>query len=347
MSQDFDHNVNWHDLEDTSSEDEGESGSGNESGDSNDHKHEEKKKTDEQHQEIRQRGKYNQGKYRDNYKRKEGKFEDYNRESNYEKFYRNDPDFFVRVIKLEEPPHEIGIKFRTEDKDGFMDLSRKEVESKLQKFGVEEIEWTFKTNNTLKISIFVRSDSQTAVQVYSNLYDRAAKLFPGYIVNVYYERDRAILEKHADEAAEEYYKEQNEKKGKFDKQKYNKDYHHDKKYEDEHYDASSALAGFHTGSGPHKYFNKRKEDVIPISENKQQSHDHEETNASVPITTPEVANKVEEEEKVIKTEAKDEPKDSKETESKPIELKETSQKVTEEILSKVKSKKKCLLFLTC
>jgi len=52
-------------------------------------------------------------KYGDYKNRKQNRnYQDRNPNSNLELYYKNDPDFFMRVIKLEAPPHELRIRLK-------------------------------------------------------------------------------------------------------------------------------------------------------------------------------------------------------------------------------------------
>ena len=169
MATDFKDNFDWHNLEDTDSEDDGDSGSGDDSHDSGKEKHEENKKEEEYFEEIQNKGKYSHGKQGGMYKSKSHQYNKHNEQSNFELYYKNDPDFFVKVIKLEEPPHELGIKFR-KTKPNIPDLTKAEVTTKLKKFGVEEIELAYNSQKALKISAFIRSDSESAAKIYMQIY---------------------------------------------------------------------------------------------------------------------------------------------------------------------------------
>lgn len=104
-------------------------------------------------------------------------------------------------------------------------------------------------------------ESEEVAKIYSDLYDSAFREFNGFLVNVYYERDIEILEKHADEAAEEFYKQQSEEKSKYQNRGHQKDFGHKKHFRDDVSTKSDTsknqLAGFHTG-GPIRYYNKKK-----------------------------------------------------------------------------------------
>ena len=280
MSKDPKGEVNWDDLDDTSSEDDGdESGSGSESNEEEHHPHEESKKHEHHHggkhghhyEEKQGNWKHSHNKYGDDRRGKQNRnYNNRNPEGNFEKYYRNDPDFFVKVIKLESPPHELWIKLRKRDYNT-PDLSKNDIFERLKPFGVEDLEYIALAEDVQKVTAFINSDSEKAAKVYAALYDNAYKEFNGFSVNIYYERDIEVLEKHADIAADEYYKQQKENETKSYGKKYNKGYeqrpyeHHKefKKHSEEttsvkNEGAQKSLAGFNTGGGPLKYFNKKK-----------------------------------------------------------------------------------------
>lgn len=135
MSAQPDTNFNWDDDDIDSEEDSSESGSDSEENEKNE---EEDKKIETQYEHAKQR----HGKYGDQRgPRNQGKgFSEGNPNSNYAMYYRNDPDFFVKVIRKVDPPHEIRIKMaRGTDKYG-PELSKSELSEVLQKFSIESPE---------------------------------------------------------------------------------------------------------------------------------------------------------------------------------------------------------------
>ena len=100
--------LDWHAVDDTDSDDD--SDSSTESEDSHGNHEEEEKKVDEQLK-AHYQPKESQGGYKHNrdggYKPRNNNFNEGNPNSNYNLYYRNDPDFFVKVIKQVEPPHEL------------------------------------------------------------------------------------------------------------------------------------------------------------------------------------------------------------------------------------------------
>lgn len=238
--------VDWDALEDTSSEDEkDEFGSDSGSNDSEGHNHEEHKRHDHRpkdsqnhhgrsHYDRPRDGKYDRprdgrygghkdgkyGGYRDGRdgkygRHKEGKFnKGYNQgdpNGNYELYYKNDPDFFVKVIKQEQPPHEIRVKAKRMERNA-IDYSFGEIKKIMAKYGAEECDVEVVSSTLYVITIIIGSDSETAAEVYAKLYDNVRKEFPGYSVSCFYQKETETLEKYADEAAAEYYKQEEQKK---------------------------------------------------------------------------------------------------------------------------------------
>lgn len=230
MSQDIKADVNWDDLDDTSSE-EAENDSGSESNGSDHNEKEIKSKPrHDYHQDKRDHWEHSEHKYGDHKRSKQNRnYNDRNPNSNLELYYRNDPDFFVKVIKQEAPPHELRIRLKKKDFNS-PDLSKKDVSERLKTFGIEKFEYTVLSDIILKITIFLNDDSEKVAKIYSALYDNAFKEFKEFRANVYYERDTQVLEQYADIEAEEYYKNQSEQNYEYQDKGYHKKNHDHKNH---------------------------------------------------------------------------------------------------------------------
>jgi hypothetical protein len=151
--------IDWHVDDDTESE-----GSDDSSSDS------EGNKSDNKHEENKHERQYNQNSYHnqsDNYGggrggANKGKNTFYNKgdpNSNYEQFYRNDPDFFVRVINKESPPHELSVKIAKE-RNSTKNYSQDEFLEILSAFGVEDAEISFTNQGGLRANIVINSSEE-------------------------------------------------------------------------------------------------------------------------------------------------------------------------------------------
>lgn len=152
--------IDWHVDDDTESEGSDDSSTESE-GNKSDNKHEENKhQNNYHHQNEYHKHSDNYGGGRDRGNKGKGTF--YNRgdpNSNYEQFYKNDPDFFVKVIKKESPPHELSVKI-TKDRDSSKNYSQAEFLEILSAFGVQEAEISFTNQGGLRANIVIDSSDE-------------------------------------------------------------------------------------------------------------------------------------------------------------------------------------------
>jgi hypothetical protein len=203
--------VDWHAL------DESDSDSSDSSSESEDNKsdHNEEQKVQKEFEQIKQQKQYSQN-YGDrkggyaNRKQQSGFYGQATPGSNYDQFYKNDPDFFVKVMRKEEPPHELSIKINKKFPDA-EDLSQDDFKHILSDFGVEDASISFTNNGGLRASVNI-GDTEECVKIYSDLFDKLFSKVRGYRSNVYYQRDIQVLEAYADEEAENFYKNQSQQK---------------------------------------------------------------------------------------------------------------------------------------
>lgn len=120
--------VNWDDLEDTDSDDSEDTESDKASNDSKDNPEEEEK-----HIRYGQKGRQPYGDNR-GYKSGHGGFNQADPKGNYYQYYRNDPNFFVTVIKQEEPPHELCVKVFSKYKGDLLEMTEDELYKILAQF---------------------------------------------------------------------------------------------------------------------------------------------------------------------------------------------------------------------
>ena len=125
-------------------------------------------------------------------------------------YYRNDTNFFMKVIRKENGPHELCIKINPDHKRQGKEVSIDEVNSLLVQYGVEKPETSYMKNGTIKSTIFI-DDTEKAVTTYRDLSKKLHHDIPGYYTKVFYQKDVEILEKYGDEEAAEYYKQEKEK----------------------------------------------------------------------------------------------------------------------------------------
>lgn len=202
-----DDNVDWHEVDDDTDSDDDSETSSDSDAEKSDGKDGEKVQ-----EEIKSYSGYkdNNRNYKNNrsgYDRGRGNhYNKGNPDSNYEKFYKNDPDFFVKVMKREAPPHELCVKIQKDhNRSRAKDLSQKELEEILAGFGVEEPEIMFMNQGGFRIRIVIQS-SEECVAIYSDLYDNLyKKLGHGFRPKVFYQKDVEVLEAIADEEAKLYY----------------------------------------------------------------------------------------------------------------------------------------------
>ena len=145
--------VDWHALDESDSDS---SDSSTESEDNkSDHNEEHKvQKEFEQHKQQKQHSQ-NYGDRKGGYGNRKQQSNFYGQAtpgSNYDKYYRNDPDFFVKVMRKEEPPHELSIKITKKFQDA-EDLSQDDFRQILSDFGVEEAHISFTNNGGLRASV--------------------------------------------------------------------------------------------------------------------------------------------------------------------------------------------------
>lgn len=76
-------------------------------------------------------------------------------------YYKNDPNFFVGVIKQEEGPHELTVKI-SESRGGYYDhsyqssdLSIDDINKILSEFGVEETDINFGRNGDIRVNVTI------------------------------------------------------------------------------------------------------------------------------------------------------------------------------------------------
>lgn len=249
--------VDWDALDDTESDDDNESGSDSESGESNGANNEEEKKIEREYEDVRKHKGQSHHKY-DDYRGPKPRQQNLSQgdpNGNYEQFYKNDPDFFVGVIKKESAPHEFSIKL-TKDGQYAPDFSKSDIRDLMAEFDVSDPEILIAYSDSIRVNFFI-NDSEQAVKVYSNLYDKLYKRVKGYYKSkVFYQRDIETLEKYADEAAEEYYKKQQEKPTQ--EKSYEKSYEkgYEKRY-DKDYDKGYDK-GFDKGFSKHKSYDQKQ-----------------------------------------------------------------------------------------
>ena len=217
-------NVNWHELDDTESDDDSEVSSESDGGKSD---KEEEEKGDHRKHHGHHHGHHHHKDRNRNYNNDRGGYNkgynNYNKRnpnSNYEKYYKNDPDFFVRVIKQVEAPHELCVKI-TKDRGNHKEYSQDDFSKILAGFGVENPDISFTKYGDLRATIEI-DDSDQWVKIYSDLFDNLFKKVVGYVARVFYQRDIQELEAIADEETNQYFKQNNEeiKRGKDRKFKY-------------------------------------------------------------------------------------------------------------------------------
>lgn len=183
-NKDQKHPVDWDAMDDDDSDDSDESDSDkNSTGSHEEHKYARKPQEgyeEEEHHEHHghhgHHGHHHKREYRDNYggKKEYKQFKQPDPNGNYALYYRNDPDFVVKVIKNEPVPHEIVIK--STPLDHAQALSILDIKKTLAKWGVDECD-VFITNSGYKITIVIATSSEDAVKIYSDLYDNAFNLF--------------------------------------------------------------------------------------------------------------------------------------------------------------------------
>lgn len=142
--------VNWDEFDDLDSDDDNNSSSSS-SSDSGDEGKEEEKHHHHHHHGHSANKKYSENRYENNRGPKKN-FQG-NPNSNYSLYYRNDPDFFVKVIKKEDPPHELCVKIRKKDIN-FPDKSKKDISDLLAEFGCPDAKIMF-FDDGFKIDIIV------------------------------------------------------------------------------------------------------------------------------------------------------------------------------------------------
>ncbi len=203
------------------------------------------------------------------------------------------------MIKAEEGPHELSVKIsgrenrynRDERRPKRSDLSREDIDAIFADFGIDDTNVNFQKNGDIRVSITIE-DSKKCVEKYTDLYDNLGQKVKGFFTKVFYQRDIEVLEKHADEAADEYYTKQKDRvKEKIDggyNNKYEKPYkqreggnnYEKRKYNDRRNDkdgkwnkydnkdrrkeedtvSTSSLSGFGK-KGPKLFFNNKKKDT--------------------------------------------------------------------------------------
>jgi hypothetical protein len=152
--------IDWHVDDDTESDGSDDTESDGSDGNKSDHKHEEDKREREYHHNPHKKNSNNYGGGRGGANK--GKQSYFNRgdpNSNYEQFYKNDPDFFVKVMKKEEPPHELSVKI-TKDRQGGKDYSQTDFLDVLKSFGVEDAEISFTNQGGLRANITINSSDE-------------------------------------------------------------------------------------------------------------------------------------------------------------------------------------------
>lgn len=189
-------------------------------------------------------------------------------------------------------------------------MSKKEIFELMSQYQLEDIDVEFMNHGMVKIEGYVKSSSEDAQAIYTDLYDNLRRKLDGYSSRVYYQRDVEVLEAYADEEAELYYQQQREPKqnfhkeghggkrhhrddqkrgphkGKYDQKHYDK--HHDKhhrrdhkynkydQHDNRHYkeekkeEEKPTLAGFGS-EGPKLFFNKKKSEMQTKASDKSDS----------------------------------------------------------------------------
>lgn len=311
-------NIDWHALDETDSEDDSDSSSDSEGLKSDKEEEESKGRHHHHHHHNNYRDRYdnrsgynNRDRYnkrdgynnRSGYNNRDGYKQNYNTgfqqgdpNSNYAQYYRNDPDFFVKVMEKEDPPHQLCVKVSKRRDENPKDLSIEDLTKVLEEFGVTNPDITVNKYGDFRATIEIQT-SEECVKIYSDLFDNLNKKMRGYYTKVFYQRDIKVLEKYGDEEAEAYHTKQKDAlREKTDTSSYHKsgkqynDHRHGNKFTDrddrhgykhndrhgnmKHYrddkkphwkdhhqekeNAASTLPGFGSSSGPKMFFNKHK-----------------------------------------------------------------------------------------